>query len=458
MKFPYLLMVAMALGTAAWAAPESVPGPESSWTMAAVGDAIITHRAAQFDHAGDPRFQRMVRLIRGADVGFLNLEVSLFRLSEFKGWPEAENGGNYELGPPEAAQDLKRMGFNLFNRANNHTTDYGVEGMRQTDSLLDRLDIVHAGTGENLGLASRPGYLDTTRGRVALIGVATTFTPMSRAGAARPDVMGRPGVNALRVKRKFLAEPAMMEQLKALSCFATPTTGLPDGKVHIFDAAVEPGPQNRVLDTVDASDQERVLHEVRNACKMADFVMVSSHTHEPNNLSEQAPPWLQEFAHKCIDAGATAFIGHGPHQLRGIEVYKGRPIFYSLGNFFFQNQVIDPVPAEEYERFGLPSSALASEMYDVHFKNDTVGFPTRPACYESVIAIPTFTGRQMSGLKLYPLDLAQKAPRSQRGTPRLAEEAVGHRILERMTRLSAAYGTALVEEDGVGVWSPQRAK
>ena len=153
---------------------EVLPGPTTTWSLAAVGDAIITRRVAQFDNPADPRFQDMVKVIRGADAAMVNLEISLFRLSGFKGWPEVENDGNWELGPPEAAHDLKQLGFDLYNRANNHATDYGVEGMRSTDGLLDELGLVHAGSGLNLGDASRPGYLDTPKGRIALIGLATT--------------------------------------------------------------------------------------------------------------------------------------------------------------------------------------------------------------------------------------------------------------------------------------------
>jgi len=129
-----------------------------------VGDAIITRRVFQFDNDGDPRFQQMTKVIRGADAAMVNLEISLFRVVDFRGWPEVEQGGNWELGPPEAAIDLKYLGFDLYNRANNHTTDYGVEGMRLTNRLLDSLQLVHAGSGMNLGDASRPGYLETPKG------------------------------------------------------------------------------------------------------------------------------------------------------------------------------------------------------------------------------------------------------------------------------------------------------
>jgi len=433
--------------------PELLPGPGATWSLAAAGDAIITRRIAPFEHDGDPRFAGMARVIRAADAAFLNLEISLFRLSEFKGWPEVENGGNWELGPPEAAVDLKAMGFDLFSRANNHTTDYGVEGMRMTNALLDEVGIVHAGSGMTLGQASRPGYLETPKGRIALISFATTFTPMSRAGAARDDVMGRPGLNALRVDRRWEVDAATYAALRA----AAPALGArvpeqADAPLRLFGVTLHKAAANRVVESVHRGDAERILREVRNAAALADAVIVTSHSHEPGNDALVPPPWLVEFVKSCIDAGATTYIIHGPHQLRGIEIYKGRPIFYSLGNFVFQNETIDPMPADHYELFGLPPTALAADLYDARFKKGTTGFPSSPVWYESVVAVPVFRAGEVVEMKLYPIDLGQKAPRSQRGTPRLADEATGRRIIDRLAKLSAPFGTTLVYQDGIGIW------
>lgn len=460
-------------------------GAGSTWTLAAVGDAIITRRLAPFDREGDAGFRGLVKLIRGADAAVLNLELSLFRFSEFKGWPEVENGGNWEVGPPEGAVDLKDMGFRMMSRANNHATDYGVEGMRTTDALLDGLGIVHAGTGENLGQASRPGYYDTPRGRIALISLATTFTPMSRAGASRQDMVGRPGLNALRVHRKYEADPATMAQVREMAArFGAPVTepAIPTGSdatydpthtpavethprqapspsdphapVRLLGVTVEPAARTRTIETLDARDEERILREVRNAARLADFVLVTSHTHEPDNLETAPPPWLVGFGRKCIEAGATAFIGHGPHQLRGVEIYQGRPIFYSLGNFIFQNETIDPMPQDMYESMKLPDTALAADVYDTKFKGGTRGFPSRPSVYESVVAMPTFRDGRMISLRLVPIEMGRTAPRSQRGTPRLTDEATGRGIINRLQRLSAPFGTRIEFRDGSGWWKP----
>ncbi len=387
------------------AVQEVNPGPNETISMALAGDTIITRRVKQFDDPRDPRFQKMVSIIREADVAFLNLELSLFKLSEFKGQPQAEYSGNWELGPPEAAEDLKFIGFDLMCRANNHTTDYGVEGMRLTDKLLDELGIVHAGSGMNLGQASRPGYLDTIKGRVALISFASTFAKMSRAGASRDDMVGRGGLNPLRIKKGQLLE----------------------------------------------RDRERILHEIRNATMLSDFVIVTSHTHG-GNKNVEPPVWQPGFAKECIDAGAITYISHGPHQLRGIEIYKGKPIFYSLGDFIFQNETIDPMPADHYERVGLPPDKLAGELYDKRSKGDTIGFPADSVWYESVIAVPTFSKGKLVDLKLYPVELNHKAPLSQRGTPRLVYGEVAEKVVKRLAELSEPFGCHIEYKGGIGTW------
>jgi Bacterial capsule synthesis protein PGA_cap len=257
----------------------------------------------------------------------------------------------------------------------------------------------------------------------------------------------------LRVDRKYTADPDTFQTLRSAAArLGVRVPEDPKAAFRLFGMLIEPGASNRLVETVNPRDEARILREVRNAANMADYVIVNSHSHEPGNDSVVPPEWLRTFVKKCLDAGGTTFVIHGPHQLRGIEVYKGKPIFYSLGNFVFQNETIDPMPADHYEQFNLPNTALSSDLYDARFKGGTSGFPSSPVWYESVVAVPTFQGTQVSEIKLFPIDLGQKAPRSQRGTPRMADETTGRTIIERITRLSAELGTTIRVENGVGVW------
>lgn len=89
--------------------------------------------------------------------------------------------------------------------------------------------------------------------------------------------------------------------------------------------------------------------------------MVSVHSHQISGDSKENPSqFLKDFAHRCIDAGAHAIIGHGPHLLRPIEVYKDCPIFYSLGDFVLQLYSIELAPEDFFAKQGLTSSATST--------------------------------------------------------------------------------------------------
>jgi len=427
--------------------------------MVAVGDAIITRQVRPFEN--DPQFMALVNHIRAADAAVLNLEVNLFRLWEFKGYPQAENGGNYELGPPEAADDLKWMGFNLFNTANNHTTDYGIEGMIETMRLLDSLNVVYAGTGMTAGEAAQAKYLETPNGRFALIGMATSFQPMSRAADPRPEVKGRPGLNALRIAQTTQLAPAQMRELRKLvQAVGGRSPESETEPVRFGGATVVPGRENQELYTLNAQDEDRILRSVRNGAKQADRVIVHSHSHQMAGVSEAtpAPAHLRNFIKKVLDAGADAFLVSGPHVLRGVEVYNGKPIFYSLGDFFMHNETIEPVPSQMFEDLGLGTSALAADYYDARSKPDPkTGSPTayltaNPAVWESVLPVAVFKGHTVTEIKFYPVDLGFSVPRAHQGTPRLADPVLGRKILDRLVKMSEIYGTRIVIKDGVAVW------
>src|SRR5205823_6126388 len=126
------------------------------------------------------------------------------------------------------------------------------------------------------------------------------------------------------------------------------------------------------------------LKWIKEARRQAEWVLVSAHCHENGFGREEPPQFLQTFARACIDGGADAFIGHGPHYIKGVEVYRGKPILYSIGNFILQNELVRQ-PAEIYDRFGLDSTATPGQMYDARTANDTRGFPSDPIYWESVV-------------------------------------------------------------------------
>lgn len=134
----------------------------------------------------------------------------------------------------------------------------------------------------------------------------------------------------------------------------------------------------------------------------------------------------------------------------GIEIYKGRPIFYSVGNFIFQNETVGFFPADAYERFDLDLRATPSDFLDARTAGGKKGHPAERAYWENMFAVCEFAAGKLQEIKIYPIDQGFGRPRSQRGRPVLAEGEVAERVLARVARLSARYGTRVSVRDGIG--------
>jgi poly-gamma-glutamate synthesis protein (capsule biosynthesis protein) len=189
--------------------------------------------------------------------------------------------------------------------------------------------------------------------------------------------------------------------------------------------------------------------------------VVSVHCHEFGGTSlltassraalEEPADFIVAFAHQAIERGADVVVGHGPHFPLGIEIYKERPIFYSVGNLIFQNETVGFFPADAYERFDLDLRATPSDFLDARTNGGKKGHPSDPAYWENMFAVCEFSQRKLKEIRIHPIDQGFGRPRPQRGRPVLAQGEVAERVLERVTRLSKRYGTHLVKRNGIGI-------
>ena len=417
--------------------------PPGLYRMALTGDAIITRRLSVYR---EPSFLEMIERIRAADVAFTNLEM-LFH--DYEPWPAHESGGTWMRAEPELANELVWAGFDLVSMANNHTGDYGVEGMRLTQKTVREAGLVGAGTGENLAEAREARFLETHGGRVALISVASTFPVHSAAGEARGAVRGRPGLNPLRHRRVRVVTRDQLEGLRAALRAAGVNAPAQGDRLTVFGEAFEVGASPRIRTEPDADDVAAIAAVVRNAAALADYVLVTIHTHE-GAAGNMPAEFLVTFARAMVDAGADVFVGHGPHFLKGIEVYEGKPIFYSLGDFIFQNETLLRLPWENYAQYDLGENRWVADFNDARYANDTRSFPANREIWESVIAIPAFRGKQLVSIELHPITLGFGAPRQIRGRPLPADPELGRKIINDLIERSRPFGTSIEWRDGIG--------
>lgn len=414
-------------------------------TLALVGDAIITRRMSVFD---EPDFLSMVGVLRDATVSIANLEMLLHDYGP-EIIPSSSSGGAYMTADPALAGELKWMGFDMVALANNHSFDWGIGGMEATRKAIREAGILGAGTGENLARARAPAYLQSKGGRVALISVASTFSDQSRAGPQRKDVRGRPGLNPLRHSTIYEVQSEDFESIRrvkeTLSIRGAAGSDIVEFLGSTFRRAERPG----VVTHPHEGDLAGIVQEVGNARRQADLVVVTSHSHEGAEDRYVPAQFVVEFAHAVVDAGADVFFAHGPHVLRGIEIYRGKPIFYSLGNFIFQNETLDFQPGDNYEQWGLPAEALVADFHDLRAKEGRDWLADEPN-WDGVIASPVFRAGRLQEVVLHPVGLGYGLERPGIGRPMLARGALARKIIERLQELSEPFGTEIEFDGEVG--------
>jgi poly-gamma-glutamate synthesis protein (capsule biosynthesis protein) len=426
--------------------PVSIRG---AFTLVAIGDLLYSHPMAG---SADPEFQSVVELMKRGDVTIGNQEGVFFDLKTFQG----QGYGNGLLwGDGTLARDMKAMGVKMVSVANNHATDWGPEGLLETRRLLDEAGIAHAGGGRTLQEARKAAILKTPKGRVALVSVASTFKPNAGANDPVGEVPSRPGISILRTRKVNLVTQDQMAALRKLATeLASPLQPAPaaDAKEVTFgDQLYRVSDRPGLRYDMDLYDHAGLLKAVRDAKQEADLVAFTIHAHEsPTGLDDdtpEPPDFLVKLFHNAVDAGADVILGGGPHSLRGIEIYKGRPVFYGMGVFFIKGEI----------------KALQETMFRVF--PDANGRPPEPkppersvraggnpsSWYDGVVAAIDWDDGKAKTVRLYPLDVGNTYEPSRRGIPHLADAANARRILEALQKDSAQFHTTISIEDSAGV-------
>lgn len=280
---------------------EEPPVPELRFM--AVGDIMIgrgvSMRLKKMDGVYDNAFAKVSSYMNMGDVVFANLE------SPFTDSTHGldKNRKIVLKAEPEAVSALKDAGINLISLSNNHIMDYYEKGLFDTMDLLDQNDIKHAGGGRNIEEARKPAIIEKNGLKIGML----AYTDMAELTFA--------------------------------------------GKPYLSFAA---GPEKS---GVVPRKYETIREDILKYRDQVDLLAVSLHWGVEDSFKVSVEQ--VEFAHKLIDDGADIILGHHPHRAQGIELYNGKPIFYSLGNFLF-----DQNDKENMESFIIDMKYKGTELIE----------------------------------------------------------------------------------------------
>ncbi|MDO8263897.1 MAG: CapA family protein [Gallionella sp.] len=280
--------------------------------ISAVGDIMLdgTARPVMAEQGYDYPFVKMLPYFNGAQIVFGNVEGPLTN----RGTPEQDKTYVFRSPPATVSAALRTAGFNVVSLANNHTLDYGTEGLIQTIETLDSAGIQHAGAGADLMTARQPALIQANGLKVAILAYSMTLPESFFAGAN-----------------------------KAGTAFG---------------------------------HEEHVRADIMAAREQADIVLVSFHWGQEGKTILR--DYQTRLGHVAIDAGASAVIGHHPHILQGIEQYKDGIILYSLGNFTFGSYSMNSARSAVAQLRFRNARLQSVRLFPINVNNFEVQFQPQP--------------------------------------------------------------------------------
>lgn len=431
--------------------PSSVKG---DFSLIAIGDMLYSHPYAD---SPDPKLQEVLKIVRGADVTVTNQEGVFMDLKTFKG---SAYGNGQLWGSGTLAKDMKAMGIDILSVANNHSTDFGWEGLVESMRLLDEAGVKHSGGGMNLAEARRAAYFDTPKGRVSLISTASTVKVNARANDAFGETNARPGISTLRLRRVDLVTADQMDAIRKVATERAsgrePAPAADAREITLGERTYrvrDKEPADWLISwDMDLFDHADLLKSVREAKAQSDLAVFTIHAHESTTgVDDDTPPppdFLKRLFHDVVDAGVDVVVGGGPHSLRGIEIYKGRPIFYGIGVFFIRGE-IKALQETVFRVFPDPETGKAPAPKPEEKSVRPGGNPA--SWYDSMVAAVDYKNGKAVRVRIYPLDIGNTYDRSRRGIPHLADPENAKRILTELKTWSAALGTKVDIEGSVGI-------
>jgi poly-gamma-glutamate synthesis protein (capsule biosynthesis protein) len=268
-------------------------------TLLILGDTNIQNRQDP-----DSAFANVRDMLSSADIVFGQLEGPLAEPSADPAQPDIPHKAGWRHSGARVGPALKKAGYSGVSCASN--VSYPASAAVESIKVLDVVGIPHCGVGKTLAEARRPVIIEQKGVRLGFLSYTSVFWPSNHAASVN-------GPGCATIKAHAAYEPG-------------------------HRALEMPGAEPITHTFADPVELEAMRDDVRALRKKVDIVILSCHWGVSSR--EEPVAYQREIARAAIDAGADMVFGHHPHVVQAAEVYQGKPVFYSLGNFVFDWDVM----------------------------------------------------------------------------------------------------------------------
>ncbi len=293
-----LLMTAAALlpvsGVTRQSVSRGADNGKDAVTLVMFGDINIQDRQQP-----GAAFGNLLSTLRAADVRFANCEMLFVEPSNDPLSPDIPHKNTWRHSHPSQVKGLIEAGFDAVGLTSNVT--YPISALLKSLPVLEQAGIPFTGSGRNLAEARRPVIIERKGVKIGFQQWTSIFWHVGHAATETT-----PGVSTVKIHTSYSPHPRINEM---------------------------PGGPPKVVTIPDAGELARFVSDIRALRRKVDIVVAS--LQYGISSSTEVADYQRTLARAAIDAGADIVIGHGPHMLQPVEVYNGKPIFLSLGNFVF---------------------------------------------------------------------------------------------------------------------------
>jgi poly-gamma-glutamate capsule biosynthesis protein CapA/YwtB (metallophosphatase superfamily) len=350
-------------------------------------------------------FELVHEELAGADVLFGNSEGAYSVTGE-----RCPTSWSWEVVHPRGVAAVASAGFDVMSLANNHVMDGGYSGLKDTIEHLSAAGIATVGAGSDIAAARQPLVIERQGRTIAFLAYTCVYPPGFEARSSRP------GCATITIHSVYRGEQA------------------------------QHGTRPVVLTIVDPTEKRAMLEDARRLRERVDVLIASVHW-GIHCVPAELTDYERELGHSLIDNGADVILGHHQHILKGIELYRGKPIFYGLGHFLMGDGFKDRVE-------GSPYAAEAMAPY-LPFYGDYLGAEWHPEARRTVIAHCLFGADGKVEATVTPCLLPREDPRPRAVKPNDPEFPVALDYLRDIAARAGLDTRYEVQEERIAVHAAQ---
>lgn len=349
------------------------------------------------------------KLLHNSDFVIGNLE-SIYCISNNL-YPSYHSGGSWIKTIEDISDTLNFFNVSCLSTSNNHSFDFGYNGILSTINNLRANNIIHVGSGDNLISASKTKKYK----ELDILSCYISKDDYMIAGEADSFYLNRPGINHLRLKEIITVDNNTYQHLIKIKTEID--NNINEKSLTLNDIIYMKGKKIESSSIIHKKDRNRITTSLKNSSNQNKLLSIHYHS----NWIKKPPYFLKHLVHESINNGANIIMCHGPHDNKPITLKENYVVFWGLGSFIYHIDDLNIQPKEFDIKYNIPKNIVNLKDKITYRKYKIKNNPsTNPKNWLSFIPEINITNGVIEQINIYPITLDFCNINNHKGWPKLS--------------------------------------